>query len=598
LTTSKRLSPLLIKLLICGLLNIFTLLDGDLGSTRRLYNPNPFKNIENFTIHSLEKVIFAKKKRFITGYPARQNISFLLKDKNGHIISSIPSRAVKCYLLSQNSKIPADTETVFSKGRYFSSLQLPPVAKPGWYDLLIEIFAKNSRNFSRQIKKAFLYKKQKQNIIFLVDFSASMLRNDPARQRIQDILNLLSGRYKKYINKTAIISFSDQINVLYPFSFPRYSKLKQVLKKKVEQRETNIPLAFRTVYKLLQKYNLKLKTIIVFLTDGVSSFSYHDEHLLLNKMNIPVYTIGLCGKNKNDFNPSFLQKVADDTGGLTFAAGSADIHKVYNNIFKDSIEHIEELKIYPFFKTYSLNVLVIVKLFFSHKAEAGNIKCFVDNRPADTMRRISKENIKEVWLFPLAEGRHTLQVRVFFKGRCRLQRSYLLRVKDKKCYNLKGSFYFKNAGWNRVHSSMFTIKNITASDHIFQISFLPLKNEADEELSGYFTVYNNPFLVKKKEKVIKTLSFLTGKIKPGLYSGYFTVNLQGRIFLNNLAVSLSGAKKGSAPEFITKTPANEMSICYIILAGVIVLIPLLIFLLFLFRKKHRSHKFDNNYSSR
>ncbi len=171
---------------------------------------------------------------------------------------------------------------------------------------------------------------------------------------------------KRVHDKLALSIFADFAYVAVPLTYDKKS-----IKRLLSKIEVGIAGEQRTaLYEALFLSSNLFKTskskekIAILLTDGMDNTGTIPLDVAIKsakKYGIRVYTIGVGGVG--DFNPLVLKKIAKDTGGQYFEAGSIEeLKQVYNMI--DSLEK-SEIKTDKYIKkSYYFQYPLVLALFF------------------------------------------------------------------------------------------------------------------------------------------------------------------------------------------------------------------------------------------
>ena len=109
-------------------------------------------------------------------------------------------------------------------------------------------------------------------------------------------------------------------------------------------KKTDLPAAFKRSATLIQKTPLDGKKAVIFLTDGVSSIPYGNEHRLLLKTGVMIHTIGYA--KKDYYDKELLQKISTEGKGLHLEANEDLVQKVYESMILKTESHVEDIIFY------------------------------------------------------------------------------------------------------------------------------------------------------------------------------------------------------------------------------------------------------------
>ena len=188
------------------------------ASSKQVYN-NPFIIKERFLAQRITQVYLSSKNAGYCHAPNKITLSFAVEDKTQKPITTLSKRDIKLFLISKDTKIPLKYRRHLSSGKYWCSLAMPVVKQKGYYDLLISLQIGGGKTLSKRMSKCVYYKTRKVNLLFLVDNSGSMVNSDPNNRRLIALLDIIDNPdFQKILDKIAIITFSDQAEVLLPFT--------------------------------------------------------------------------------------------------------------------------------------------------------------------------------------------------------------------------------------------------------------------------------------------------------------------------------------------------------------------------------------------
>ena len=206
------------------------------------------------------------------------------------------------------------------------------------------------------------------------------------------------------------------------------SRLELVAKKAFSEMDTSYAAAFSGVRRLIEqtkKTRRYEQFAVVFLTDGVTTKPYADEHRYLGE-DIPIFTVGLNAASpkkpgyshlRKSYDETILKRIAKESGGSFFQVDENIMHSIYSSIVKKVARHFEKIKIIKKKDQYleqeliaisfdkidslpDLDIRARLSLFQSNKKKSlGTIKPFFYDRQ------------KELILFsPRVSGRYQLRL--------------------------------------------------------------------------------------------------------------------------------------------------------------------------------------------
>lgn len=177
-------------------------------------------------------------------------------------------------------------------------------------------------------------------IALILDASGSMQRMhkfDIVKGIVQDFID------KRKHDKLALTLFADFAYVAMPLTYDKKS-LKQLLSKiNVGIAGTQRTALYEALFMStkLFKHSTSKEKIAILLTDGVDNTSQVPLDVAIKsavKHGVKVYVIGVGGRG--DYNPAVLKKIADETGGTFYEAGSVErLKQIYKQI--DTLEKSE-----------------------------------------------------------------------------------------------------------------------------------------------------------------------------------------------------------------------------------------------------------------
>lgn len=175
---------------------------------------------------------------------------------------------------------------------------------------------------------------------------------------------------KRKHDKLALTLFADFAYVAMPLTYDKES-LKQLLSKVdvgiAGMQRTALYEALFMSTKLFKNSHSKEK-IAILLTDGVDNTSEVPLDVAIKsavKHGVKVYVIGVGGRG--DYNPAVLQKIAKETGGTFYEAGSVErlkqIYKEIDTLEKSEIKTNKYVKKHYYYQYPLGGALVLLVLF-------------------------------------------------------------------------------------------------------------------------------------------------------------------------------------------------------------------------------------------
>lgn len=182
------------------------------------------------------------------------------------------------------------------------------------------------------------------DIVFVIDTSASMSNTDPNNERFSAVLNLMNSMNEK--NRVSIYKFDDTSEQITPMTEVT-TALKKDAAEKLKKYETsggntNMREALNNAYNEINSTKKSgRRAMVILLSDGEDNFDLNkrfDETLNpFKNSGIPVYTIGMS--NGSDFQT--LRKIATDTYGEYYTVRNAkDLRGTFNKIYYETQQRL------------------------------------------------------------------------------------------------------------------------------------------------------------------------------------------------------------------------------------------------------------------
>lgn len=541
---------------------------------------NPFKNLVHIEAGSIGNVKLEDTNAGFIHAPRDIPFSFDVYDNHGKKLPFITSDYFACQITNKFSSFRVNAQISYSAGRYAGILYLPPVLQSGWYDFILTFSGAGQKKKNIFIRKALYYEMIKINILFLVDNSGSMFQNDPGVERYRAIKQILFNENMLHvINKIGIISFSDLAEVqLHPVDARNRKAIEAALGKRFHLNTTNIPDAFKKAAGIIKLFGIG-KTIIIFLTDGVSSLPVRDEHRAAELIGSPVFPVGLMSGNRAEYDKKFLQRVASDSGGSVFTCNDLDIQNIYESIIRQSVRQNEKVYIYPVQSAYCINESPVIRA--AGVKSHSEISIRADRLPAEIVDKSASGNIHTVFLLPLPPGRHVLHVAA---GGAHLRQQITVTEFPQPYYILDGSLEFGRHENEMKTSVLYKIVSRSKQDYTVQIFMPSLRSGKNTIPSARFTFQENPFYLKAGAVYPREMSLHLGEHPHGVYSGYTMFSISGRVFLHTTSVTIQNRKTyRDAFYFPTKKRVNKRAA---VIPG-IVFFCAAVFIIYHFKNKKR-----------
>ena len=508
-------------------------------TTQKPSPPNPLKIYSSSRVHRITDFRIDSWEAGSIDRPREALIHFQILGRKGEVISDLPSRSFRISLLKNNRPIYDFPESLsFYRGRYQSLLRLPRVKAPGNYGFLIRI--KADKRFTEYRSPEHLHYSQKKiNVLFILDNSGSMKKNDTGSRRYRAIFSLLdSPRYRRLIDKVAIVGFGDTARILLPFSdYIDRGMIETVLKKPLAYGRTHIPEALRLGHRHIIESRLKRDTIAIFLTDGVTSFAYGNQHHLFSQAGIPIYAMGLKGKDSGNFDEAFLKKVAKDTQGEYFSTTTEVLDTLYLRIVEENISQNRRFSIFPLRRHYARNETIFLEILHRDGyLQAAKVTFTIDGESTPPLW-IKKETGKiQGALYPLPIGHHRGVLTASKDGRLVIRYPFAFEVlRSGPPFSLRGKWseiVIRSIG---VHREPFILSHQGKTPAFYRFFFLDLKGEGEFYGRENISVHPNPAYLDPAGILSESIEFRhTRKYAKKRFAGHFVVTCEGRGYLYDI----------------------------------------------------------------
>ena len=159
------------------------------------------------------------------------------------------------------------------------------------------------------------------DVALVIDASHSMRRNDPNDLRLHALRQFVRlARESERINSLSLIVFSTETRALLGNIKPsEIEDLDWYLSKLKPRASTDFNAPFEQAAALLEKGSANRKALL-FLSDGKPVKQYRETHRLLDKLDCPIYSIGLSA----EADVALLGRIAREGGGELFNAPEAE----------------------------------------------------------------------------------------------------------------------------------------------------------------------------------------------------------------------------------------------------------------------------------
>ena len=494
---------------------------------------NPFK-LENFP--NVKKINLTSIDSWFAGSlnsPNIGKIQFTTTGFKGEKISHLNPDSFEYYLQKDSKKWSIKASTIFRSGQYEAKLKYPRVSHLGPYQVGIKLKSSLGKSIFLSEPKLF-YKKNKINIVFILDNSGSMRVNDPSSLRLQAVLDLQKDKkFSKIINKVGVVIFGDNAEVLIPMTeFKNLWRYNKKITSIASRGKTDVPQGLKVAYlELMSDFDNESKVAIL-LTDGVSSAPTTDAHQTFKKAGIPLFTIGLEVKNSQEgFDQKYLKKIAKETGGDYFKGETKFLNSIYKKIATSRFNAKDKLTIILPKKKYRKNEYLAIYVKWLEK-DPFDFQIKVDEIPVTSLRSIESGNWYKFYLKPLKVGKRKLEASI--KRNKKLERNliYLIEVKNQESpfswqaqtepIKLIPSQLIKEAVILHHQENSYGFYHLEAMHFINQKAVLP------PDIIKFLPSFH---LLKPLETKVLSIAYLyQKKIPTGMYSGNILIESDHGIF--------------------------------------------------------------------
>ena len=577
-------SPIFICFLSC-----VSLLFGQVGPIGQIEG-NPFK-LENSP--KIKKIELTSINSWLAGSlnsPEIGKIKFTATGFKGEKIPHLSPNAFKYYLKKNGQEWPLKANTIFHSGKYEANLKYPRVSHLGPYQIGIKLNSSlGETTFLSETK--LLYQKDKINIIFILDNSGSMVVNDPHNSRLQAVLNLPKDRkFSRMINKIGVVIFGDNAKVLIPMTaFQHLRRHSKKIASLSPRGKTDVPGGLKVAYKELMHHLGDGMTVAVLLTDGVSSTPSVDVHRLFKQAGVPIFTIGLEVKNSSEgFNPDYLKKIAQKTGGTYFRGGTQFLDSIYKKIATSRFNSRDQLTIILPKKKYRKDEYLTLYVKWLKKAPF-DILIKVDEISTIPLKKIKSGNWHQFYLKPLKIGRRKLDISIESKKKTERHLTYLIEVIDQDLpFSWKAqSEAIKLIPYQLIKEAVVLHhqKNTHGYYHLESMHFIDQQTLLPTEVIKFIPAFH--LLNPGETKVLSIAYEYQQEIAAGMYSGNILIESDEGIFgfEREIIVEHSGFASIAKQNLeITQTKPLNLKVFILIL---IIWLSFGIYLFYHFKKKTR-----------
>lgn len=474
--------------------------------------------------------------------PREVVVWFAVQKKAGELLSpKIAPSQLSISLWDEKEKIYEFAEQKFlplSNDKYQIVLSLPPVSKVGEYKIRFQFythFNKSAQGGIQKFEKKIVYQREKKNFIFLIDNSGSMQKNDPAGKRISGIFQAaLDPNIVELVQEIVIFTFSDTTELLYRGS-PRITKTEILhqLSMQIPQGGTDIAKAMTRIAQYIKTNTWNGEVNVVFLTDGVPSTPYEQEHLLLQRQGVSVFSVGLSSSDTKGYDPGFLQKIADQTGGRFIASSSSSIKDIYQQIVQKQCNVLQKKSAIRLVAPEEVPLLWLFDLSLQ-----GPHKIFVDGKPSQVFWKQTNADTLQLGLFPMNLGMHMVQIWYLDKRNKQQKYELSLQVVEKdQVYQMLGNFFQISLLKNQVLRIPFSLRNLQSQAEMFSVSFLDLKGGGRKFSAENISAEKDNLYLSAGDLLPNSMEIRVPADQPvGEYHGYFLVQVGLRFFIREISL--------------------------------------------------------------
>lgn len=507
--------------------------------SNRDFPDNPFRDKDDFRPVRASDLFLASREAGLTQSPRRAELRFRLYDEKNRSLPAAGTN-LRFVLLKEGREFPLAAGTVFAGDFHIASLPLPKVNASGWADLDIRI----ATGTSLRMQNAVYYRKLELSVIFIVDQSGSMNENDPKGLRTLSILESLRDEtLRTGIREVALVSFSDGASLVLPFtSATNAAAIQTAFAAKPASGQTDIPTALKTAIDHVNAKRPPGKVIAILLTDGASTTPLRSEHLLFQKAGVPLYTIGLRGNDKTEYDETLLKKIASDTGGVFSSGRQMDLKSVYQKALFHGLRESESVFLFPLpdelFESEALSVE-----YDSLAAPEPSFRAATNTGLLDTLETLADGVHRKTLFAPLAPGLHSVSFEWSFPDGRKILKTRLVNVKGRQnLFRLGERPAFRKIEADSLLAISTTLENLTMEAALFDIHFLPLTGDGGKSLGAdSFHAEENPIFLNALGAKTIQLNLRLGAVPPGLYAGNLILFRNGRPFLANFSAEVEAA---------------------------------------------------------
>lgn len=500
---------------------------------------NPFRDKDDFRPARVGDLFLASREAGLTQSPRRAELRFRLYDEKNR---SLPTGGtnLRFVLLKEGREFPLAAGTVFGGDFHTASLPLPKVNTPGWADLDIRL----ASGASMRMQNAVYYRNLELSAIFIIDQSGSMNENDPKGLRTLSVLESFRDEsLRGGLREVALVSFSDGAVLSLPFtSVTNIPAVAGAFAAKPASGQTDIPAALKTAIEHLQSRRPPGKVIAILLTDGASTTPLQNEHLLFQKAGVPLYTIGLRGNDKTEYDETLLKKIASDTGGIFSSGRQMDLRSVYQKALFHGLRESESVYLFPLPDELFESEALVVE-YDALGSPEPTFRAATNTGLLDPLETFVDGVHRKTIFAPLTAGPHSVSLEWSFPDGRKILKTRSLVVKGRQnLFRLGERPAFRRIEADSLLAISTTLENLAMESALFDIHFLPLAGEGGKSLAAdSFHAEENPIFLNALGAKTIQLNLRLGAVPPGLYAGNFILFRNGRPFLANFSAEVEAA---------------------------------------------------------
>lgn len=204
------------------------------------------------------------------------------------------------------------------------------------------------------------------DVVVIIDTSASMSKTDPKNERFSAALDLLDSMNEE--NRVSFYRFDDNTEQILPMTEVT-DKMKKDMVDKLKLYEnpkgnTNMGDALNKAYDEIKRAEKPNRTaMVILLSDGGDTYGldkqFEETIKPFRNNNIPIYTVGMS--NENNFY--MLKKISRESSGNYYSVKEVkDLKGIFNKIYKDTQQRFLMDKRNGIFESYMFYMILRVVL--------------------------------------------------------------------------------------------------------------------------------------------------------------------------------------------------------------------------------------------